>query len=180
MSVTLKGVSSTALVVKGSVLRITLGKAYSLLNDDFFADKVSEFWHGLDLGGKAYTISPNPHIVDGKPAIIDARISTSTYMSELAVALETLSGFYTDVVEIELLKPEDAKQSASNKGAEQREEVKKEAAEKADDGSFAGMLASVFGVAKTVVTVALVGGVIVALIVYAPQLKAVAKRAGVK
>ncbi len=180
MSVTLKGVSSTQLLERGAVIRVTLGKAYALLNNDFFSDRVSEFWSAIDGSGFCYTISPNPSIMDGKPAVIDCRVSKGIYMAEATTKLETLSGFYSDVVEIELLKPEVAKKSASNEGAAAREEVKKEAAEKADDGSFAGMLAHTLGVAKTIVTVGLIGGAIIALIVYAPQLKAVAKKVGVK
>lgn len=180
MSVRLVGVSSTQLLKRGDVLRVTLGKAYSLLNNDAFSTRVADFWGRVASIGKGYTISPNPAIIDGKPAVMDIRISVPVYMAEYSVALETLSGFQTDVVEIELLKPEVAKVAASDEGAKQREEVKQDAAEKAADGSFAGGIASLLGVAKSIVTVALVGGVIVALIVYAPQLKAIAKKAGVK
>ena len=176
----LVNVSSTQLLKKGDVIRLTLGKAYSVLDNKFFSERVSEFWGKVASIGKGYTISPNPAIIDGKPAVMDIRISVPVYVAEYSVALETLSGFYTDVEAIELLKPEDAKQSAGDAGAKQREEVKKVEADRADDGSFAGMVAKLVGVTKTVAIFALIGIALWALIVYAPQVKAVAKRVGAK
>jgi hypothetical protein len=174
------GTSSTSLLKKGDVVRVVLGKAYSWLNDDKFAEVARDFWSQIDFNGKAYTISPNPAILDGKPVVIDIRISVGVYVSILVAELETISGFYADVVSLELLKPEAAKVSAGEEGAKAREGVKADAAEAADDGSFAGKIASMLKVGKTLVTVGLIGAAIVAVIVYAPQIKAVARKAGVK
>jgi hypothetical protein len=170
------GTSSTELLKHNDVLRLTFSKSYSWLNDDFFSGKTKEIWSQIDLTGKLYTISPNPAIIDGKPAVIDVRISKDSRVNEISNSLSTIAGYYVTLSKLEKLKPEQAKVAASNVGAEQRETAKDQQAKADADNSLTGQIGKALNLAKKTVIIGLVIVVVVAVIVYAPQLKAVARR----
>jgi hypothetical protein len=164
----LVNLASTERLDKGTVLRVTLSRAYALLNPSWFGKKVNEFYANLAPSKIVYPISPNPAVADATVAVVSVRVAEKLVpAAEVLNVFNTHAGFYLSVTRVEKLAPEKAKTEAGNLGAVEREKVKQQQqqAESWDKKLGLDKLAATFGTTVTVVKYTALAVVILGVLV---------------
>lgn len=169
----LVNVATTERLSTGTVLRVTVGKAYGALNDSYYAAQLGVLYGAIPAQKHGFPISPNPSGVrDGKPAVIDVRLTSPIVLADFAAIISSLGAFYIHLQQIERLTDAKARTAGGRDGAIEREVTKEKQAVENADHSISGQISKALGVAKHIVIGAAVVAAVVALLVYGPQLSA--------
>jgi hypothetical protein len=151
MTTTLKGLSSSTVVPVGATLRLSFGKGHMWVDDAAFAPKFNDLYNRLPERTGLFTVTQSGVMPGQDTSAVNVRNHRERTAGQIVTEVESLAGYYLDLVVMELLTGTAAVEANKPAGAADLDAAAKRAADVQNaDNPVSKFYAALTDVAKKV------------------------------